>query len=111
MPSWGNNDNSANAPLWATSTINLAPTRGNVANLYSNTTANVFISRETIGLFAVDSAEAANTQNKGVAHTGWVIKTTGQGGRNGRVQYETLCVLSTVNRDGDGTIIANTANP
>jgi hypothetical protein len=111
MSSWGNNDNSANAPLWATSTINLAPTRGNVANLYSNTTANVFINRATIGLFAVDSSEAANNQNKGVSHTGWVTKTTGQGGRAGRTQYETLVVLNTVIGDGDSTIIANTANP
>lgn len=111
MPSWGNIDNSANAPLWSATTINLAPTRGNVANLYSNTTANVFIDRETVGLFAIDATEAANAQNKGVSHTGWVLKTTGQGGRAGRTQHETLVVLSTVVGDGDTTIIANTANP
>ena len=111
MPSWGNKDNAANTPLWAASTVNLAPTRANVTLLYANTTANVFTSRETIGLFGMDATEVANTQQKGVSHTGWVMKTTGQGGRAGRVQYETLVALNNLTLDGDGTVIANTANP
>ena len=39
----------------------------------------------------------------GAAHTGWVLRTVGQGGRAGRVQYETLVAmggnLSTDNED------------
>jgi len=122
MSSWGNNDNAANAPYWAVNStiVNAAdvkaaaaaPTAANVALLYANTTANVYTSRTTIGLFAIDSAESANNQqNKSVAHTGWVLKTTGQGGRAGRTQYETLVTLSTVTGDGDEEAIANTANP
>lgn len=121
MSSWGNNDNAANAPYWAvnstivnaasTKAAASAPTSANVAILYANTTANAYTSRETIGLFAIDAAEQANSQNRGVAHTGWVLKTTGQGGRANRVQYETLVTLSTVTGDGDTTKIANTANP
>lgn len=121
MPSWGNRDAAANAPYWAVNStivnaqnvkVNYsAPTAANVARLYANTTANVYTQNETIGLFAIDAAETANNQQKGVAHAGWVLKTTGQGGRAGRNQYETLVVLSTINLDGDGTIIANTANP
>jgi hypothetical protein len=121
MSSWGNNDNAANAPYWAvnstivnvagTKAVAAAPTADNVAILYANTTANGYTSRETIGLFAIDSTEVANTQQKGVSHTGWVLKTTGQGGRAGRTQYETLVTLANVIGDGDNTIIANTANP
>ena len=110
MSSWGNNDNAANAPYWAVnSTIvnvqetklqNAAPTAANVALLYGNTTADVYTTNETIGLFAVDAQEAA-TNGKG-AHTGWVLKTTGSGGRAGRVMQEVLVAMSTMNApDGD----------
>jgi hypothetical protein len=121
MSSWGNYDNAANAPYWAVNstivnatnvkTNYAAPTAANVARLYANTTANVYTQNETIGLFAMDASEVANNEQRGVQHAGWVLKTTGQGGRAGRKQYETLVVLAQVNQDGDGTIIANTANP
>ena len=113
MSSWGNNDNAANAPYWAVNSAiapanpnRAAPTAANVALLYANTTANVYTSRETIGLFGLDSQEIDVLGDTG-AHTGWVLKTEGQGGRAGRVQYETLVALSTLNRDGDGQIFAN----
>lgn len=118
MSSWGNTDNAANAPYWAVNSAiapanpnRSAPTAANVALLYANTTANVYTSGETIGLFAMNSTEVANTQQDGVSQTGWVLRTTGQGGRANRKQYETLVCLSTVNGDGDSTTIANTANP
>jgi hypothetical protein len=121
MSSWGNNDNAANAPYWAVnSTIVNAPvaknkyaepTSANVARLYANTTANVYTSGETIGLFAVDTEEIANTEQSGVSHSGWVLKTVGQGGRAGRTQYEVLVALAEVKGDDDGEAIANTANP
>lgn len=121
MSSWGKYDNAANAPYWAVNStiVNAAnvkanyaaPTAANVARLYANTTANVYTSRETIGLFGMDDAEVANTQQAGVAHAGWVLKTTGQGGRAGRVQYETLVTITNMSGDGDTTVIANTANP
>lgn len=111
MSSWGNKDNAANTPLWATTTIKLAPTSANQTAFYANTTANVFISGQTIGLFGMDASEVANTQQRGVAQNGWVVKTTGQGGRANRITYETLVCLANLTLDGDSTTIANTANP
>jgi len=113
MSSWGNNDNAANAPYWAVNSAiapanpnRAAPTAANVALLYANTTANVYTSRETIGLFGLDSQEIDVLGDTG-AHTGWVLKTEGQGGHAGRVQYETLVALSTLNRDGDAQLFPN----
>ena len=115
MSSWGNNDNAANAPYWAVNStivnaantkINAsAPTAANVAKLYANTTPNVYTVGETIGLFGVDAQEAG-VDGKG-AHTGWVLKTTGSGGRANRVQQEVLVALSTMNTDGDAQVYAN----
>jgi hypothetical protein len=121
MPSWGNRDSAANAPYWAVNSavVNATnvktnystPNAANVARLYANTTANVYTQNQTIGLFGIDAAETANNQQKGVSHAGWVMKTTGQGGRANRTQFETLVVLANMTLDGDGTVIANTANP
>lgn len=115
MSSWGNNDNAANAPYWAVNStivnaedavlVAAAPTAANVALLYGNTTPNVYTAGETIGLFGVDTQEVAVSGQ--VAHTGWVLKTTGSGGRAGRVQQEVLVALSTMKVDGDAQQYAN----
>jgi hypothetical protein len=120
MSSWGNYDNAANAPYWAVnSTIvnatdvknNAAmPTAANVALLFGNTTSNVYTVGETIGLFAVDSQEQRAYQGTTTAHAphmGWVLRTTGQGGRAGRVQHETLVCLANVYSDSDGQQFPN----
>ena len=64
MSSWGNNDNAANAPYWAVSTVinhnatsASAPTAANVALLYGNTQFQAYTQDTTVGLFMVDSAE------------------------------------------------------
>lgn len=64
MSSWGNNDNAANAPYWAVSTVSTgvnkaaaAPTAANVALLYGNTTPDVYVTDTTVGLFLVDKTE------------------------------------------------------
>jgi hypothetical protein len=111
MSSWGNNDNAANAPYWAVNStiVNAvgvkasaaAPTAANVALLYGNTTADVYTTGETIGLFGVDGQEA-DVNGNGTVHTGWVLKTTGSGGRAGRIQQEVLVALSEMKSDGDG---------
>jgi hypothetical protein len=116
MSSWGNNDNAANAPYWAVNStiVNAAgvkasaaaPTAANVALLYGNTTADVYTTGETIGLFGVDAQEADVVGNGGI-HTGWVLKTTGSGGRAGRVQQEVLVALSQMVSDGDAQVYAN----
>jgi len=107
MSSWGNNDNAANAPYWAVNStiVNAAdvkaaaaaPTAANVALLYANTQANAYTAGETIGLFGVDAQEAS-TSNR--VHTGWVLRTTGSGGRAGRVQEEVLVAMSAFGADG-----------
>lgn len=117
MSSWGNNDNAANAPYWAVNStivnaagvkaVAAAPTAANVALLYANTTANAYTVGETIGLFAVDTQEAS-TSNR--VHAGWVLRTTGSGGRANRVQEEVLVALSGMsadNSDGDAQTYAN----
>ena len=117
MSSWGNNDNAANAPYWAVnSTIvhndwvagNAAtPDSSNVALLYANTTANAYVTGETIGLFAIDAQEIGAQGHGSGAHTGWNLKTIGSGGRAGRTQIENLIALASVIGDGDGQIFAN----
>jgi hypothetical protein len=111
MSSWGNNDNAANAPYWAVnSTIvknnpsGATPTSANVAKLYANTTANVYIQDITVGLFGVDAQESLATHAQ---HTGWTLRTTGSGGRAGRVTNEVLVALSTMSGDGDAQVYAN----
>jgi hypothetical protein len=113
MSSWGNNDNAANAPYWAVSTVDTgvnkaaaAPTAANVALLYGNTTPSVYVTNETVGLFGVDAQEA-DTNHRG-AHTGWVLRTVGTGGRAGRVTQEVLVALSNMKGpDGDAQTYAN----
>jgi len=64
MSSWGNNDNAANAPYWAVSSVVAtnaptasAPTAANVALLYGNTQFQAYTTNETVGLFLVDATE------------------------------------------------------
>lgn len=103
MANWGNTDDAANSVLWATTQAKLTPNTDNQANLYGNTTADAFITGETLGQFGVSGAEAqalragANTK---VAHAGWVLRTVGSGGRAGRVQNETLVAMKTIGTDG-----------
>ena len=91
MSSWTKADSAAGAPLWAATMLNVAPSSANRTSLYQNTTANTFISGATNGLFNYSASE---TQSGQVAHSGWVLKTTGSGGRAGRVQYTTLVCLT-----------------
>lgn len=114
MSSWGNNDNAANAPYWAVNSTIMnvagvrgaaaAPTAANVALLYGNTTANVYTTGQTIGVFGVDAQESLATHAQ---HTGWTLRTTGSGGRAGRVTNEVLVALSTMSGDSDGQLYAN----
>lgn len=116
MSSWGNNDNAANAPYWAVNStiVNAtdtkqnaaAPTAANVALLFGNTTPDVYTTNETIGLFGISAAEA-QVDKKG-AHTGWVLRTVGSGGRAGRVQEETLVAMNTMQGDAEDVVYKDT---
>jgi hypothetical protein len=89
MAQWGKSDASSNAVLWAPTSVKLAPNSSNRDALFGNTTADAFVANVTVGMFAVDSNEIAAQGGK-AAHTGWVLRTTGQGGRAGRVAEEVL---------------------
>jgi hypothetical protein len=59
--------------------------------LFENAEADDFITGKTIGLFNYSASE---TQSGKVAHSGWVLKSTGSGGRANRDSYETLVCLT-----------------
>ena len=83
-------DSAAGAPLWACAAVKLAPTSANRTNLFEDAVADNFITGVTMGLFNYADGEVAD----GAAHAGWNLKITGSGGRAGRVQHETLSVLT-----------------
>lgn len=60
---------------------------GNYTVLPTNVTANPVTGGSGTGATYVLTF---SSKNKGVTHTGWVKKTTGTGGRAGRVHYEVL---------------------
>jgi hypothetical protein len=106
MSQWGNTDDAANSVNWAPTSVKLAPNTANRDALFGNTTADAFITGLTVGQFGVDTNEIQAARAAGVAspaHAGWVLKTTGSGGRAGRVTYETLVAFSTLTGDSEDT--------
>ena len=91
MSSHTNKDEAAGAPLWSVAAIRKTPSTANRTDLFNDTTADNFISGQTIGLFNFKDSE---TQSGAVAHVGWNLKTTGSGGRASRVHYECLVALT-----------------
>ena len=91
MSSWSNTDEAASAPLWAVEAIRKEKSNANRTDLFNDTTADNFISGVTIGLFNFKDSE---TQSGAVAHVGWNLKTTGSGGRAGRITGETLVCMT-----------------
>jgi hypothetical protein len=94
MASWGITDAEGSAPLWALASVNKAPTAANMGSagsgkLFNNATADNLITGITRGLFNYAAGEFPAG-----SHQGWVLKTTGSGGRTGRVTGETLVCLS-----------------
>lgn len=51
------------------------------------------------------TAVAVAGGSKGLAHSGWVVRKVGTGGRAGRVTYETLVATGTITGDADGSQI------
>ena len=90
MSSWGKADAAASAPLWALMQLNTEQTDGNRTSLFEDTTADAFISGQTIGLFNYADGEVPD----GAAHAGWNLKITGSGDRSSRVAYQTLVALT-----------------
>lgn len=59
MPLFTANDSSSGSPISTPSRVNLAPNTANRDAMFGNTTADAFITGETIGVFGVDATEIA----------------------------------------------------
>lgn len=80
MASWGSNNDIGSAPTFVDKMVGYTK----VATAFANTTGN-----------SLDAFSPADASGKAV-HTGWVYTVRGTGGRNGRVQRETLVTLAAV---------------
>ena len=94
MSSWAKSDAHGSAPLWALARVKKAPISSNMGaaasgKLFNNASANNLISGVTIGLFNIAAGERFSG-----CHQGWVLKTTGSGGRASRIQFECLVALT-----------------
>lgn len=89
MPLWKKDDLANNAPIYVPSQFNKTPNTANRDALHSNTTADAFVTGETVAVVAVNDTEQAASLGK-IAHTGWHIVHKGSGGRAGRTFYECL---------------------
>jgi len=91
MAQWGSQDDAANSVIWAPAQFKKTPNVANRTALYNNSNSAVyaFDGAVTVGQYGVDETEIAVDGGK-VAHTGWVIRTEGSGGRAGRIQTEVL---------------------
>jgi len=98
MAQWGTGDDHANSVSYAPQQYKKEATPANQQALYGNTTADAFVTGATVGQFAVDTNEIAASGGK-QAHTGWVLQTTGSGGRAGRITTEVL-VAGGISSDG-----------
>jgi len=57
MAQWGNVDNAANSCLWAVAGFNKTANSTNQTAFFGNTTADAYITGETVGLFGADTTE------------------------------------------------------
>lgn len=114
MAQWGNTDDAANSVIWAVSQLNLTANTTNRDNLFGNTTADAFITNSTIGQFGVDATESQVARESGAArpaHSGWVLRTEGSGGRAGRVSYEVLVAGGSITGDAEDVVFPDTVTP
>ena len=104
MALWTSTDGSAGAPKFG----QITPAFGSSANglqLYANTQTGAFVTAQAVGVFGVDTTEQGVAANPKGGHAGWVLMTTGSGGRSGRKHVETLVAMGSMT--GDGGAIAN----
>jgi len=80
-----------------TTTIQLSLTKsGSAINLTSGASET---GHNLIGETATGFAGVGGGKNRGIPHTGWVLRTAGTGGRAGRINYEVL-VAGGITTDG-----------
>lgn len=98
MSQWGSNDNAANSPFYAATSVKLTPTDTTRTELFENNTEDQFIQGARVGVYGVDVGEQAIVAKK-ATHAGWTLRTEGSGGRAGRVFYETLVAMGSMAED------------
>jgi hypothetical protein len=101
MALWSNTDANTSAPKFAV--IGGQGSSANGFTTYANTTADAFVTGQTIGTFGVDATEQGVTANPKGGHAGWVVVRTGSGGRSGRKHVETLVAMGSMTGDGSAT--------
>lgn len=118
MSQWKNDDSAANSVLWGVVQYNKTANSANQTDFFGNTTADAYVTNLTVGQFGVDTSEQSAARAAGAkpAHAGWVVKTTGSGGRAGRVMYETIVAMGSMTADSEDTAfpdytLAITSNP
>jgi hypothetical protein len=79
----------------------LADAAVNISSVPTSAQAGHSITGET----ATGAVSIGGTKVKGVAHSGWNVRTVGTGGRAGRVQYETLVAINITSDGSDDTVI------
>ena len=98
MPLWGNEDKAIDVPKSANTILGgVGPSSG----LHANSDIGAFIANTSTGVFAVSPAEAAASANGAATAAGWVFVRKGEGGRAGRIQYETLVAMGSITGDAD----------
>lgn len=103
MSQWGNRDVSSNSVLWSGLLVNKTPNSAIRDSMYGNSTAGAFVSGKTVGVLGIERVDLANSSIApvgSISHTGWVLKTTGSGGRAGRVSTEVLVAGGVANSTG-----------
>lgn len=96
MALYGKTDAASNVSVVVAANAKLAPNTANRTALFGNTTADAFISGETLGVFGASAGEVqASRAGAGTKITapGWILRKEGSGGRAGRVQNETLAFV------------------
>jgi len=106
MPLWSSTDANTGSPKFTPAQFKLATTQANANTLFSNTNPNVVVTGINVGVFGIDTDEmqAMSANAARPAHAGWVVRTSGQGGRAGRVHYETLVAGGSITGDAEDTV-------
>jgi hypothetical protein len=85
-----------------TTTVTLATAPGGAA---INLTASVSETGHSLTGETATAVATISGVGRGAAHAGWVLRTVGEGGRAGRVQYETLVAMGSLTGDAEDTIL------
>jgi hypothetical protein len=119
MPQWGNTDDAANSANWAVARFGVTANTANKTALFGNTTADSFVTGQTIGTYGVSAQEVTAARVSDLAkpaHAGHVLRIEGSGGRAGRITNEVLVASGSLTGDAENTAFAEvgikiTSNP